>query len=113
MSTSILDLFRNFGYKHPGTWSGRVVSDAGARVSERMRHDRRVTQHPPATSVMLKLSGYRAVIEPDRWIPGSFTLVVDGTRQSHVNIEDPRVVFFEYITIFFRAVLATHDRSGQ
>ncbi len=48
-------------------------------------------------SVVLKGSGYRAVIEIDRWVPGSFTLVVDGTPQSHVNMEDPSQLFFEYI----------------
>jgi len=39
----------------------------------------------------------RAVIEADRWVPGSYTLVVDGTPQSHVNLEDPSQLFFEYI----------------
>jgi hypothetical protein len=53
-----------------------------------------VTEHP---SAILSLSGYRAVIEPDRWVPGSFTLVVDGTPQSHVNLDDPSELFFEYI----------------
>lgn len=48
-------------------------------------------------SVVLKGSGYRAVIEVDHWVPGSFTLVVDGTPQSHVNMEDPSQLFFEYI----------------
>jgi SAM-dependent methyltransferase len=48
-------------------------------------------------SAILKLSGYRAVIQPDRWVPGSFTLVVDGTPQSHVNLDDPSQLFFEYI----------------
>ena len=48
-------------------------------------------------SAILKLSGYRAVIEPDRWVPGSFTLIVDGTPQSHVNLENPAELFFEYI----------------
>jgi spermidine synthase len=48
-------------------------------------------------SVVLKGSGYRAVIEVDHWVPGSFTLVVDGTPQSHVNLEDPSQLFFEYI----------------
>lgn len=48
-------------------------------------------------SVVLKGSGYRAVIEADRWVPGSFTLVVDGTPQSHVNLGDPSQLFFEYI----------------
>jgi len=45
----------------------------------------------------LKLSGLHAVIEPDRWIQGAFTLVVDGTPQSHVNVENPSELFFEYI----------------
>jgi spermidine synthase len=48
-------------------------------------------------STVLKLSGYRAVIEPDRWVPGSFTLTVDGTPQSHVNLDDPSQLFFEYV----------------
>jgi spermidine synthase len=48
-------------------------------------------------SIVLARSGYRAVIEPDRWVPGSFTLVVDGTPQSHVNIDNPSELFFEYI----------------
>lgn len=48
-------------------------------------------------TTVLKLSGYRADIEPDRWTPGSFTLVVDGTPQSHVNMDDPTQLFFEYV----------------
>lgn len=48
-------------------------------------------------STVLRLSGFRAVVEPDRWIPDSYTLVVDGTPQSHVNLEDPSQLFFEYV----------------
>ena len=48
-------------------------------------------------SIVLSHSGYRAVIESDRWVPGSFTLVVDGTPQSHVNMDNPAELFFEYI----------------
>ncbi|MFC4242453.1 spermidine synthase [Gryllotalpicola reticulitermitis] len=48
-------------------------------------------------SVVLKHSGYRAVIEADRFVPGAYELVVDGTPQSHVNLEDPQQLFFEYI----------------
>lgn len=51
-------------------------------------------QHP---SVRLKLSGHIAIIEPDRFVPGSFQLVVDGTPQSHVNLDNPGELFFEYI----------------
>jgi hypothetical protein len=53
-----------------------------------------VTEYPSRT---LRLSGHLAVIEPDRWVPGAFTLVVDGTPQSHVNLESPGELFFEYI----------------
>ncbi|ONI61374.1 spermine synthase [Leifsonia sp. ALI-44-B] len=50
---------------------------------------------PP--SVTLGISGYRAVIEADRFVPDSFQLVVDGTPQSHVNVGDPSQLHFEYI----------------
>jgi hypothetical protein len=53
-----------------------------------------VLEHP---SVVLKHSGLRAVIEPDRWVPGAFELVVDGTPQSHVDLDDPTRLFFEYV----------------
>ncbi|MEO6944400.1 MAG: fused MFS/spermidine synthase [Lacisediminihabitans sp.] len=64
-----------------------------------MGDDRGVTPHPPAQhpSTVLKHSGYLAVIEPDRWVPGAFTLIVDGTPQSHVNLNDPTQLFFEYV----------------
>jgi len=48
-------------------------------------------------SVILKHSGYRAVVQADRFIPGAYELVVDGTPQSHVNLDDPTNLFFEYI----------------
>lgn len=54
----------------------------------------RQTDNP---SIRLAASGHTAVIEADRWIPGSFQLVVDGTPQSHVNLDDPTNLFFEYI----------------
>jgi spermidine synthase len=40
----------------------------------------------------------QAEIRPDRFVPGSFELVVDGTPQSHVNIDDPTQLFFEYVS---------------
>jgi spermidine synthase len=53
-----------------------------------------VAEHP---HVILKSSGYLAVLEPDRWVKGGYMLVVDGTPQSHVSTEDPRQLFFEYV----------------
>jgi spermidine synthase len=53
-----------------------------------------VSEHP---SAILRHSGFRAVVEPDRWTPGSFVLVVDGTPQSHVSLDDPTLLFFEYV----------------
>ncbi|MET1052859.1 MAG: fused MFS/spermidine synthase [Mycetocola sp.] len=54
----------------------------------------RETDNP---SIRLAASGHTAVIEADRFVPGSFQLVVDGTPQSHVNLDDPTSLFFEYI----------------
>jgi spermidine synthase len=49
---------------------------------------------PPSRTLS---NGYQAVITADRWVPGAYTLVVDGTPQSHVNVEDPTQLFFEYV----------------
>jgi spermidine synthase len=51
-------------------------------------------EHP---HVVLKESGYLAVVEPDRWVPGGKMLVVDGTPQSHVSTDDNGQLFFEYV----------------
>jgi spermidine synthase len=53
-----------------------------------------VADHP---SITLKTSGFQAVIAPDRWVDGAYSLVVDGTPQSHVNLDDPSNLFFEYV----------------
>lgn len=45
----------------------------------------------------LQRSGHHAVISPDRWIDGAYTLTVDGTPQSHVVLDDPTHLFFEYV----------------
>ncbi len=37
------------------------------------------------------------MITADRWVPGAYTLTVDGTPQSHVNLDDPSQLFFEYV----------------
>ncbi|MBC7440913.1 MAG: fused MFS/spermidine synthase [Ramlibacter sp.] len=55
---------------------------------------RPAAEHP---SITLKLSGHHAVIEPDRFTPGSFNLIVDGTPQSNVNLDSPGDLFFEYV----------------
>ncbi|WP_166984438.1 spermidine synthase [Paramicrobacterium fandaimingii] len=48
-------------------------------------------------SIVLSGSGLAARIEPDTFQDGAFQLVVDGTPQSHVNMGDPRELFFEYV----------------
>ncbi len=45
----------------------------------------------------LKRSGHLATITPDVYVPGAYELIVDGTPQSHVNLEDPSDLFFEYV----------------
>jgi spermidine synthase len=41
-------------------------------------------------------NGMRAEVRPDRFTSG-FELVVDGTAQSHVDLDDPTHLFFEYV----------------
>ena len=42
-------------------------------------------------------SGLIAEISADAWRPGSWTLTIDGTPQSHVDTEDPTELHFDYI----------------
>lgn len=48
-------------------------------------------------SVTLPGSGYLATVTADKWMPGAYTLTVDGTPQSQVNLDDPTLLLFEYI----------------
>lgn len=41
-------------------------------------------------------NGLLATIAPDRWAPG-YVLTVGGTPQSHVDLDDPTNLFFEYV----------------
>lgn len=50
--------------------------------------------HP---STRLKLSGHIATIEPDPYQDGAFIVDVDGTPQSHVFLDHPEELFFEYV----------------
>ncbi|MCU1529202.1 MAG: spermine synthase [Frondihabitans sp.] len=52
---------------------------------------------PADDSPEITIGAGRARIEPDRYSPGSFTLVVDGTPQSHVDLDDPTHLAFEYV----------------
>lgn len=49
------------------------------------------------SEIVLSGSGHLATITADRWVPGAYTLTVDGTPQSHVNLDDPSDLFFEYV----------------
>ena len=55
-----------------------------------------VTRVASADSVLLG-NGMVATIERDRWHPGRYELVVDGTPQSSVDLEDPTQLGFEYV----------------
>ena len=60
-----------------------------------------MAEHPHRT---LAHSGHHAVITPDRWVPGAYTLTVDGTPQSHVDLEDPTHLFFEYVHLIWNSI---------
>lgn len=66
----------------------------------------------PHPAIVLSGSGYRATIEPDRWISGGYTLIVNGTPQSHVNLHNPGDVFFEYIQRMTHVIDELGDTHG-
>lgn len=68
-----------------------------------------MAEHPAIT---LKSSGLRASIEPDPYQDGAFILEVDGTPQSHVFVDDPGELFFEYIRRIGH-VLDVYGEPGQ
>lgn len=70
------------------------LDPSAPRIRANVWQGRGVADHPSRT---LSVSGFHAVISPDRWVPGAFTLTVDGTPQSHVNLDDPTQLFFEYV----------------
>ncbi len=50
------------------------------------------------------MSGHLARLEESRTRPGSWTLTVDGTPQSHVDLEQPEWLGFEYVRRIGHAV---------
>ena len=60
-------------------------------------------------TITLKSSGLRATIEPDPYQDGAYILDIDGTPQSHVFIDDPSELFFEYI----RRIGHVLDQGGE
>ncbi|MEE2568506.1 fused MFS/spermidine synthase [Pseudarthrobacter sp. J64] len=51
----------------------------------------------PAPSRYLRSIGAHASIEPDPFTDGAYVLSIGGAEQSHVNLEHPEEVFYEYL----------------
>lgn len=51
----------------------------------------------PGLERRLAVSGHLARLEESRTRPGAWTLYVDGTPQSHVDLDDPEWLGFEYV----------------
>ena len=58
---------------------------------------------------MLLSGGQVATLEQDRWAPARIELVVDGTPQSSVNLDDPTDLAFEYVERIGHVI----DRLGE
>lgn len=52
---------------------------------------------PLPQSTLLSHSGLLATMDSDRFVPGSLLLTVGGTPQSHLVVNDPESLQFEYI----------------
>lgn len=49
------------------------------------------------SSRYLRTTGQHATIEPDAFTEGGFVLSIGGAEQSHVNLERPAEIFYEYL----------------
>ncbi|MHC6592957.1 spermidine synthase [Arthrobacter sp. C152] len=49
------------------------------------------------TSRFLRTTGQHATIEPDAFTEGGYVLSIGGAEQSHVNLERPAEIFYEYL----------------
>lgn len=58
----------------------------------------------PELERRLAVSGHLARLEESRTRPGAWTLYVDGTPQSHVDLDDPEWLGFEYVRRIGHAV---------
>jgi spermidine synthase len=56
-------------------------------------------------------SGLVAELSADTWRPGSWTLTIDGTPQSHVDTEDPTQLHFDYIRRIGHAIDAAFAKG--
>jgi spermidine synthase len=63
----------------------------------------------PSLERRLTASGHVARLEESRQAPGSWTLYVDGTPQSHVELERPEWLGFEYVRRIGHAVDLVRD----
>ncbi|MFP5312768.1 MAG: spermidine synthase, partial [Actinomycetes bacterium] len=48
-------------------------------------------------SRFLRTTGQHAVIEPDAFTDGAYVLSIGGAEQSHVNLDRPDEIFYEYL----------------
>lgn len=64
----------------------------------------------PAT-VTEQIDSGTAVLVPDSDNPGGWTLLIDGTPQSYVDLDDPKTLYFEYVRRL-ASVIDTVGRSG-
>ena len=50
-----------------------------------------------AVSRFLRATGQHATIEPDAFTEGGYVLSIGGAEQSHVNLDHPEEIFYEYL----------------
>ncbi|MDQ0678012.1 spermidine synthase [Arthrobacter pascens] len=54
-------------------------------------------QGSSSRSRYLRTTGQHAAIEPDAFTEGAYILSIGGAEQSHVNLEHPEEIFYEYL----------------
>ncbi|GAA1522484.1 fused MFS/spermidine synthase [Agromyces terreus] len=69
------------------------------------------SDHDAQLERRLSVSGHLAHLEESRQVPGSWTLYVDGTPQSHVELDRPDWLGFEYVRRIGHAIDLVRDEG--
>ena len=65
-------------------------------------------------SRFLRTTGRHATIEPDAFTDGGYVLSIGGSEQSHVNLDRPEDIFYEYLRrVGHGAALRLHGRRAE
>lgn len=98
-------------YDHLGGVGGGTADTGG--MGRRRADGSRTRSRRDAGRTTVEVDSGVADIVPDRDRPRAYTLLLDGAPQSHVDLDDPTYLDFEYMRRIAHVVEASHSRRAE